>query len=254
MKPLVIGMCHYGALPGDPGYDGKSLEEAADKMLADVVALQEGGVDVIMFSNEASQPWMLHNPSCVLYSMAAVIGRLKPYIKKPFGVHVIWDADSTVDLAAATDADYAWEVFSGVYASDYGLWNGTPFQYLKKPYFNRKKVKLLCEVVPEAGVSIGNRLLVDRAVSVNELLAPDGVCIAGLKPGVPPSESILQELKQKKVRIIASTGMRIDNIETYLPLVDGFIVGSYFKKEGKLFQSVEKDRVKKFMDKIQMLF
>jgi len=50
MKPLVIGMCHYGALPGDPGYDGKSLEEAADKMLADVVALQEGGVDVIMFS------------------------------------------------------------------------------------------------------------------------------------------------------------------------------------------------------------
>ena len=55
-KP-VIAMCHLKALPGDPGYDvEKGMSWIVESARADLRALQEGGVDAVMFSNEASLP------------------------------------------------------------------------------------------------------------------------------------------------------------------------------------------------------
>lgn len=54
-----------------------------------------------------------------------------PHIEVQFGVHVIWDAAGTIDLATATGAYFAWEVFMGAYASDYGLWNTRSSDYVR---------------------------------------------------------------------------------------------------------------------------
>ena len=49
-KP-IIALLHLDALPGDPGYCGdmKTVTEHARK---DLLALQDGGVDGILFANE----------------------------------------------------------------------------------------------------------------------------------------------------------------------------------------------------------
>ena len=50
-KP-IIGMCHLRALPGDPQYDrAHGMEWVLDQARTDLSALQEGGVDAVMFSN-----------------------------------------------------------------------------------------------------------------------------------------------------------------------------------------------------------
>ena len=52
-KRAVIGLCHFKALPGDPLYDEKGgMEAVFQAALADVMALQEGGIDGIQFTNE----------------------------------------------------------------------------------------------------------------------------------------------------------------------------------------------------------
>ncbi len=58
VKKPVIGMCHLHPLPGDPQFVAqKGLAWVYDRALDDLRALQAGGVDAVMFSNEFSLPY-----------------------------------------------------------------------------------------------------------------------------------------------------------------------------------------------------
>ena len=122
-KP-VIAMCHLKPMPGDPYYDEDGgMEKVVELARKDFLALQEGGVDAVMFSNEFSQPYLKKvNPETTA-AMARVIGELKQEIKIPYGVNVLWDPYASLDLAAAVGASFIREIMSGVYGSDFGLWD-----------------------------------------------------------------------------------------------------------------------------------
>ncbi|MCE3247334.1 MAG: sgcQ [Geminicoccaceae bacterium] len=121
-KP-VIAMAHLGALPGAPGYDARGgIDALIAAALADVGKLQAGGVDAILFGNEGDRPYVLKAAPEGLAAMAAIVAAIKPTLNVPFGVDYLWDPYATVALAVATGAAFAREVFTGVYASDMGLW------------------------------------------------------------------------------------------------------------------------------------
>lgn len=82
-KP-IIAMCHIRALPGDLNYnEEKGMSYVVEKAREDFLALQKGGVDAVMFSNEFSLPYLKKvNPETTA-AMAAVIGELKSEIKFP---------------------------------------------------------------------------------------------------------------------------------------------------------------------------
>ena len=80
-EKAIIAMCHMQAMPGDPGYDGqKGMDWVIKKMYDDLIALQNGGVDSVMFSNEFSLPYMTKVDTITVASMATAIGELKRYI------------------------------------------------------------------------------------------------------------------------------------------------------------------------------
>ena len=55
-KP-IIAMCHLWPMPGDPYYDKNTgMGEVIKMARKDLHALQEGGVDAVIFSNEFSMP------------------------------------------------------------------------------------------------------------------------------------------------------------------------------------------------------
>ena len=122
-KP-IIAMCHLQALPGDPSYDPVGgMAKVVEMARTDLSALQDGGVDAVMFSNEFSMPYLTCVRPETTAAMGRVIGELMRFIKVPFGVNVLWDPLASIDLAAATGALFIREIMSGVYASDFGLWN-----------------------------------------------------------------------------------------------------------------------------------
>ena len=60
VKKPVIAMCHLQPMPGDPYYDKDGgMRKVIDCARRDLMALQEGGVDGVMFSNEFSMPLSL---------------------------------------------------------------------------------------------------------------------------------------------------------------------------------------------------
>jgi len=57
-KP-VIAMVHLQPLPGSPHYDpNKSIEDLVKAALRDAKALESGGVDGIIISNESDIPYL----------------------------------------------------------------------------------------------------------------------------------------------------------------------------------------------------
>ena len=55
VKKPIIAMLHLDPLPGDPMWKyGMNMQEVVENARRDLIALQEGGVDGIIFSNEFS--------------------------------------------------------------------------------------------------------------------------------------------------------------------------------------------------------
>ncbi len=255
-KP-IIAMCHFQAMPGDPYYDEKGgMEKVVELARHDLLALQEGGVDAVMFSNEFSLPYLTKVKTETTAAMARVIGQLLSDIKVPFGVNVLWDPYASIDLAAATGAKFIREIITGVYASDFGLWNTNVGQTIRhKNELGVPDVKMFFNIVPEAATYLGNRDICSIARSTVFNNRPDALCVSGLTAGVETDTQTLIQVKKvvPDTVIFCNTGCRLENVERQLAVADGAIVGTTFKMDGKFENLVDQSRVKAFMDKVKSI-
>jgi len=249
-KP-VIAMCHMRALPGDPGYDPqKGLDWVIETARRDLQALQEGGVDATMFSNEASLPYLTEVEPITYVTMARVIGELRHEIKVPYGVNVLWDPKASLDLAMATGAQFVREIFSGVYASDFGLWDTNCGKVVRHQHaIHAEHVKLLFNIVPEAAAYLGQRDAADIARSTVFNHRPDALCVSGLTAGVASSTEVLRRVKEAvpDTPVLANTGVRPENIHEQFKFADGAIVGTSFKRDGYIWNEVDVQHVRDLM-------
>jgi membrane complex biogenesis BtpA family protein len=255
-KP-VIAMAHLGPLPGAPGYDARAgVDGLIEAAAGDIAALQEGGVDAVMFGNEGDRPYVLKAPPEGLAAMAAIVQALKPSLKVPFGVNYLWDPVATVALAAATGAKFAREVFTGVYDSDMGLWQPDCARALRLRHaLGRDDLKLLFNVNAEFAAPLGNRTIEQRAASAVFSSLADVICVSGPMTGQPVVASDLERVKQRLpvTPVFANTGVNIDNVADIFQVADGCVIGTHFKRDGNTWNEVEPVRVKRFMDKVRGL-
>jgi uncharacterized protein len=255
-KP-VIAMCHLKALPGDPGYNvQQGMDWVVEAARKDLHALQDGGVDAIMFSNEASLPYLTKVEPITTTSMARVVAELRGEIKVPYGVNVLWDPVASIDLAVATGALFVREIFTGVYASDFGMWNTNCGEIIRhKHAVHGAHVRLFFNIVPESAVYMAERHIVDIAKSTVFIAQPDALCVSGLMAG---EEAPFETLKQVKAAVpdtpvFANTGVRLSSVEQTLSLADGAITGTTFKRDGYIWNEVDTRRVREFMQKVKGL-
>jgi membrane complex biogenesis BtpA family protein len=255
-KPIVA-MCHLHALPGDPGYDAqKGLAWVIEQAIQDLEALQNGGVDAVMFSNEYSLPYLLKVEPITYVTMARIIGEIKSHIRAPYGVNVLWDPIATIDLAVATGAQFVREIFSGVYASDFGLWNTNAGEVVRHMHrVHGKGIRLLYNIVPEAAAYLADRDIAAIARSTAFNTQADVLCVSGLIAGAEARQEMLRLVKDAvpDVPVFANTGVRLSNVAEQLAVADGAVVGTTFKRDGYIWNEVDEARVKAFMDKVRTL-
>jgi membrane complex biogenesis BtpA family protein len=237
------------------GFEPSEVIEWAKR---DLLALQNGGVDGVIFSNEFSLPYLTKVPIVTVATMARIIGELIPHIKVPFGVDVLWDPIATIDLAVATGAKFVREVFSGVYASDFGLWNLNYGEIARhRKYVGAQEVKMLFNVVPESAKYLAEREILQIVKTTLFNHRPDALCVSGLTAGSPVDLNTLLSVKemasQVGVAVFANTGVTVHNVDKMLEVADGAIVGTAFKYEGKFENHVDEKRVREFMEKVHSL-
>lgn len=261
VKKPIIAMLHLDPLPGDPRFQyGDSMEQVVEHAQMDLHALQEGGVDGILISNEFSLPYQRHMNFVTPSAMAYVTGQLRKSIRVPFGVDCISDGAATIELAAAVGADFVRGTFCGVYVGDGGLYDNDFSALLRRrAALYLDKLKMLYFINPESDRNLDTRPLADIARSAIFKAHPDGLCISANAAGQDVDDALIASVKEAnpEVAVLCNTGCRPDTIARKLRLGDAAVVGTYFKEHGKLENEklenlrVDVNRVKEFMDVVQ---
>ena len=78
--------------------------------------------------------------------------------------------------------------------------------------------------------------------------------VTGSSTAVPADKNELKSLRDKcNIPVLVGSGITIDNVESYVGICNGMIVGSYFKEGGFWGNMLDKNRVERFMDKVRSL-
>jgi membrane complex biogenesis BtpA family protein len=256
-KKAVIAMAHIGALPGAPLYDARGgVSKLVDDVLKDVEKLQDGGVDAIMFGNENDRPYVFKAPTEGVAAMTAVVAAVRPALKVPFGVNYLWDPNASVAIGAVVGAKFVREIFTGLFASDMGLWAPDCADAARlRRNLGREDMKLLFNINAEFAHSLDSRPIELRAKSALFSSLADAVLVSGPITGEPADRSDLRRVCEtiKSVPVFANTGVNIDNVADVLSIADGVIIGTHFKIDGNTWNAVDAGRVRRFMDRVASL-
>jgi len=256
-QKTVIAMAHIGALPGAPLYDADGgMDRLIENVIKDVEKLQAGGVDAIMFGNENDRPYELKGSVESIAAMTAVVSAVKPLLKVPFGVNYLWDPYATVAIATATSASFAREIFTGLFASDMGLWEPNAAKALRlRRQLGRQDLKLLFNINAEFADSLDTRTIALRAKSAVFSSLADVILVSGPLTGQPAEVSNLKSVREAlpDTPLFANTGVNIDNVSDIMSIADGCVIGTHFKVDGDTWKAVDGARVQRFMDKLRAL-
>ena len=253
----VIAMAHIGAMPGAPLYDADGgIAKLVDDVVEDIRKLQAGGVDAIMFGNENDRPYLLKATPESVAAMTTIVATAKSELSVPFGVNYLWDPTASVSIGAATGASFVREIFTGVFASDMGVWApdcATPSRI--RSNLGRQDMKLLFNINAEFAHSLDQRPIGLRAKSAVFSSLADAILVSGPITGQPADASDLHAVAEAvdEVPIFANTGVNIDNIRDVMSVASGCVIGTHFKKDGDTWNSVDQDRVARFMDVVEGL-
>jgi predicted TIM-barrel enzyme len=255
-KP-IIAMAHFTPLPGSPGYDAKRGMAA----VIDWVARRP---------RQAAGRWgrrrdvrQRGRPSLPAESDAGEPGghgdrhrRAQARPQGPFGVNYLWDPVATVALGVATGARFGREIFTGVYASDMGLWAPDCARGVASCARSRSRrlqaaVQYQCRVRGTPGHAA------DREARDQRRILVVGRHYLRVRPmtGQAVDNAELTRVKKavKDTPVFANTGVNIENVRDILGVADGCVIGTHFKVDGNTWNAVDGDRVKRFMDVVHKL-
>lgn len=105
----------------------------------------------------------------------------------------------SLDLAVATGAKFVREIFTGVYASDFGLWNTNVGETIRHQHrIGADNVKLLFNIVPEAAKYVADREIESIVKSTVFNNRPDALCVSGLTAGAETDDQTCSALRKRR--------------------------------------------------------
>lgn len=252
VKKPIIALLHLRALPGDPKfYKNGNMVEVIAAARRELIDLQNGGVDAILFANEFSLPYQHKVAHVTTAAMGRIIGELGKDIKVPFGVNVVLNPMASIDLAAATGAQFVRNTFTGAYIGESGITNTDVAAYVRRKIeLGLDELKLLYKVNPESDAYIRERDILKITKSILFHCDPDALCVSGESAGSETNSDNIMAVKSVSgdVPVFCNTGCTKENVAEKIKYSDGACVGTAFKTDGKFNNFVDSSRVKEFMD------
>ncbi|SRR6266498_1873586 len=239
-------------LPGSPLYAGND-QKVFDQALADVEHYRNVDVDSIVFENDHDLPYVqppLDEKGIAL--MTRIVKAARERFDGPIGVQMLEAANVTsLEIAAAADLDYIRvEAFVFAHVGGSGIINGSAGKILRRrKELDVEYIQVFADVKKKHGShSLTIDLDIQDEIMQAEFFLADGVIVTSQFTGIHPDKNDLIKAKSAtRLPVIIGSGMTAENIQEYLPLADGFIVGSYFRRAGKFLETLEPERLQRFM-------
>ncbi len=229
---IIIGAIHLPPLLGYKDFPG--FDSALKNALADLKALEKGGVDGIIFENNYDIPHKETVDSCVVSAMTFTGEKIKQATKLPIGVSVLWnDYRAALSIAKTLDLQFIRiPVFVDKVTTDYGIINGNPKDVLTfRKFIRAEDVALFTDIhVKHAKLLSKNDLLSSARLAIES--GSDAVILTGKWTGDAPdiSEAILLKRNLKDFPIILGSGVDKHNSRELFTFAHGAIVSTSLKK------------------------
>ena len=239
-------------LPGSPLYDGDD-QKVMDRALADLELYKSAGVDSVIFENDHDLPYIqppLDEGGIAL--MTRIVKEARKRFAGPLGVQMLEAANITsLEIAAEADLDYIRvEAYVFAHVGGSGIINGSAGRILRRrKELQAERIKIFADVKKKHGShSLTIDLDIQDEIMQAEFFMADGVIVTSKFTGMnPDKDDLIKAGRATKLPILIGSGMTAENIHEYLPFADGFIVGSYFRRDGKFLEELEPGRLNEFM-------
>ena len=239
-------------LPGAPLYDGDEAH-ILEQALADLDHYAAASVDAIILENSHDLPYIKPPlPDAAVALVKRIAREVRRRFPGPIGLQLLEAANETaLEIAHETGLDFLRvEGYVFAHVGGAGLIEGCAGKLLRRrKELGAERVRIFGDVKKKhcSHALTGDLDIVDE-VKQAEFFLVDGVIVTGARTTEPPSAVELRRVKgQARVPVLIGSGMTLQNIKTYFPLADGFIVGSTFRQDGHFLGALDPSRLAAFM-------
>lgn len=251
-------MVHIAALPGTPRNTLK-MSAIISEALRETLILTEGGVDAVMIENMHDRPYLNRNVGPeVVAAMTSVAVEIRQAFKIPLGIQILAGANKAalaVALAAGFDFIRA-EGFVFGHIADEGWMNSDAGELLRyRKQIGAEHINIFTDIKKKhSSHFVTSDVSIAETAKAVEFFLSDGIIITGTATGEKPLIDEVKAVKNAiKIPVIIGSGIDSENIQDYWHFADAFIVGSSLKKEGNWENEVDRRRVEKLMNAVNLL-
>lgn len=225
-KPL-IGMI---ALPPLPGYLAHSAIDALiDAALADLAALEQGGVDGVLVENDFDQPHTLVGGPEIIAAMTRVTREVVSRARVPVGIEVLLnDWRGSLAVAAATGAAFIrLDFFVDRVHSKLGVIEPEPAAILGyRKQIRAESVQVFADLQVKYSTPVGGPKPMAQSAREAAAAGADAVIVTGTETGIGPTPADLTDAQAGGLPVLIGSGLSPANAAALGPLADGYIVGT----------------------------
>ncbi|RLD33285.1 MAG: hypothetical protein DRI73_05735 [Bacteroidetes bacterium] len=256
-KP-VIGMVHVPALPGTPG-NRLTVNNIIEQCVKEAEILENNGLDGLIIENMHDIPYLNRKAGPEIVGMMTVIGKeIRRSTKLPCGIQILAGANKEA-LAAALSANIDFiraEGFVFAHHADEGYMDSDAGELLRyRRQINAEKILIFTDIKKKhsSHAITSDVSIVDTGIAAESFLS-DGLIVTGKTTGsYTKSDDLIKVKESVKLPVLVGSGITESNISDYFYLADGFIVGSWIKKDGHWKNGPDPIRIRKLMKRVEQL-
>jgi uncharacterized protein len=254
-KP-IIGVIHVGALPGAPA-NTQTVDEITAQAMREAAIYRDNGVDGVIIENMHDTPYLRGAVGPEIVAAMAVIGRaVKTECRLPVGIQILAGANiEAMAVAHAADLDFIRaEAYAFAHVADEGVIQSSAAKLLRyRKMIGADRVQVWTDVKKKhsshaitADVSLG------ATAGAVEFMRGDAVIVTGSVTGDAPKIADVEEARAHcRLPVLLGSGIDANNIADFYQAADGFIIGTYFKADGRWTNPVEAERVRRLMTLVE---
>lgn len=256
-KPL-IGMLHVGPLPGAPGWSG-DLGVMIDKAVEEAAIYQQAGFHGLILENMHDLPYLLGaqvGPETVA-AMTIIGHEVRRSSHLPLGIQILAGANrQALAVALAIGADFIRaESFVFGHLADEGWMDAQAGPLLRyREQIGAQHIKIVTDIKKKHSAhAISADVSIAETAHAAEFFLADGLIVTGASTGQQAHVSDLQAVNAATtLPVWIGSGLTSSNLASYWE-ADGFVVGSWVKREGQWNQSLDLDRVQRLAESFRRL-
>jgi membrane complex biogenesis BtpA family protein len=243
---VLIGVIHLAPLPGSPRWRG-DLKRVISLAVNDARTYERGGADALFIENFGDVPFFKTNVGAeTVAAMTAAGLAVRSAVKLRVGFNVLRnDARAALALCAACGGSFIRvNVHTGTMLTDQGIIQGEASETLRYRERICPDAQIFADVHVKHATPLGDAPIEIAARDTLERGLADALIVSGTGTGKAADVSDLERVRHAcpTAKILLGSGVTTKNVRNYSH-ADGFIVGTSLKRNGRVSNPVDLNRV-----------